>query len=225
MLNAIKNLFFPKYCLITGQKGALISKSALKYLEINQIQRCHICSRIVHRGFMHEECKEKSYLDGLIHFAIYDEKIEKLIEKGKYSNLSEVFVEIGIILKQFTNKLYNLDNLAITYVPLHKKKMKMRGYNQAEIIAQQIGQSYQLIQRIRNTKTQVGMSKEERDANLINAFEPSEFLKNNNLKKVLLIDDVYTTGNTMNLCSKVLKENGVEEVFGLCFAKSGLQKT
>ena len=102
--------------------------------------------------------------------------------------------------------------------------MKKRGFNQCEIIARKLGEKLDLpvysdIVKIKNTKEQKALSKEERFINIKGAFKVknSNNIKN---KKIILIDDVITTGATLLECEKVLKENGVKEIKILTVAKS-----
>lgn len=219
--SCLKDFLFPKKDILNGYPGSFISQYSLNSFKINQAQLCYVCGKVVNFGFIHDDCAEKSYLDGLIFFVNYNDDVGKIIGEGKYSGTFEVFSEIGQIMNRFVCKNYNLNDFVITSVPIHKSKFNKRGFNQAEIIAKAIGTHYELINRIKNTKTQVGMEKDERELNLQNVFQASDFLINNKIKKVLIVDDVYTTGTTLKLCSKILKENGVEEVVGLVFAKRG----
>ncbi len=112
----------------------------------------------------------------------------------------------------------------ITAVPLNKKRQKERGYNQAEILAKPVamkmGISYssKVIQRIKHTNSQVGLSIQERQNNVADAFLATPALVKS--KNVLIIDDVATTGSTMDACAKALIEAGTRTVFALALAKT-----
>lgn len=102
-------------------------------------------------------------------------------------------------------------------VPLHPKRLRRRGFNQAVVMAGEIGRSLKrpcekfLLTRVRETVPQTGLSREARGENLRNAFElqPRGLVEG---KKVLLVDDVYTTGATVKGCADLLLEAGVAEV-------------
>ena len=120
-------------------------------------------------------------------------------------------------------KTYHFEeDLVLADVPLHKHKKHFRGFNQSEILAKVISKysKYQfqnLLERKEDTITQVGLNKEERSNNLRQAFK----IKQSKIpKSVLIIDDVFTTGSTLNQCAKILKENGALKVYGFVFAKS-----
>ena len=117
----------------------------------------------------------------------------------------------------------NWQGFTIIPVPLHLRRERERGFNQSEIIAELFAKKFALevnknLRRVIYTVQQVKLSGEERRANLKNAFD---FRQNGQAipEKVLLVDDVFTTGATMQECAKVLKNNGVKVVWGLALAR------
>ena len=108
-------------------------------------------------------------------------------------------------------------------ISLHKKRKRWRGFNQAEIIARElknyfdIDMSTEKLIRIKHKKAQAKLGEEERKNNIKNCFGwQGDRL---NKRNIILVDDVVTTGSTLNECAKVLKENGAGEVWGLVVAK------
>jgi len=103
-------------------------------------------------------------------------------------------------------------------VPIHKKRLNGRGYNQSELLAREISRKLKNIQffnklliKTENNVAQSTLTKEERILNVKNIYK----VQNNNLikeKSIILLDDIYTTGNTVNECSRLLKENGAREI-------------
>lgn len=110
----------------------------------------------------------------------------------------------------------------IVPIPLSARKMRKRGYNQAEIFAKRLAELVglpcrgKLLARTRDTAPQKQLSAQERKNNLKNAFKIRENIVN--LKRVLLVDDIYTTGSTIDAASLVLKQAGVKEVYFLCIS-------
>lgn len=111
---------------------------------------------------------------------------------------------------------------AVIPVPLSKKKKRRRGYNQAEVFAKRFSQLTGLpfyakqLARVRDTIPQKQLSVEERKNNLKNAFKIVRNVVN--LKKVLLVDDIYTTGSTIDAAASALKQAGVQDVYFLCIS-------
>ena len=119
---------------------------------------------------------------------------------------------------------YDLDADVLVPVPLHFSRVKERGYNQSELLANELGKLLGLpinnstLQRIRKTKSQMRLGAEERHKNVIGAFACADKQLVN--QKVLLIDDVCTTGSTLDACAAALKQAGVITVWGLTLAKA-----
>ena len=114
---------------------------------------------------------------------------------------------------------------AILPVPLHKKRRRLRGYNQAELLAKELSSltgipmEKDLLIRTANTTPQRQLDSKERKNNLKNAFQMSK--KRVKLEKVLLVDDIYTTGSTVDAAAEVLLRAGIKKVYVLCICISG----
>jgi ComF family protein len=119
----------------------------------------------------------------------------------------------------------NSSNFVLIPIPLQKKRLRWRGFNQAEEIAKELSLSLKIplincvLLKIWHTLPQVKLSEDRRKKNIAGAFS----LKNLNLiygKSVLLVDDIYTTGSTMEEAAKTLKKSGVKKIIGLAIARS-----
>jgi len=126
-------------------------------------------------------------------------------------------------VRDYPNILLNISQNLIVPVPLHKKRKRWRGFNQAEVIACEIADHFNLelcidhLVRIKHKKPQAKLGEAARKDNIINCFAwRGDKLANRN---IIIIDDVVTTGATLNECAKVLKANGAGEVWGLVIAK------
>ena len=153
---------------------------------------------------------------------LYQEPVVKLIRDFKYHNKQYFAETLGnFLVEQYV--LNNLDCDFVVPVPLFKAREKMRGYNQAELLANQMHAMLDLpvatsvLKRVKNTQTQTELTKKEREENVKHAFkaENKELLKD---RVVLLVDDVYTTGSTLNECASVLKQAGAKQVYCLTLA-------
>jgi len=151
----------------------------------------------------------------------YEGVIKKLIHQIKYQGLTDAITEL--VERVFELWEMNIpEDTYITYVPMEKKKEKKRGFNQAELIAEELGKILgkkvvPLLRKVRETRSQTELNEEERLINVKNAFSAiSKVLPDN----VLLVDDIWTTGATMKECSKVLKKAGVKNIFGFTLART-----
>lgn len=103
-------------------------------------------------------------------------------------------------------------------VPLHPQREKMRGFNQARLLAEQLGLPAEMLKRIKNKHPQAELPREDRLKNLKNSFKISGKFDLSN-KKIVLVDDVCSTGATLNECAKVLRQAGAKEIWGLVLAR------
>jgi len=172
-------------------------------------------------GDICEECKnEKFYFTKNYAVFNYIDDIQKVILSFKKDNkyLGGYFSDIirNYILK---NKIkFDL----IIPMPIHENRRKQRGYNQSEILVKSLEKDFavdkDIVIRIKDTPHQTGLNKENRKINLEHAFQVKDQKKIKD-KVILLVDDIYTTGSTLNECSKELLKYGAKEVIGLCVAR------
>ena len=162
-------------------------------------------------------CYNKTfYFDKVISCIAYDEISKKLILDYKYNNKTYLCKYIAqIMMEKFLLEKMKADY--ILYVPLHKKRLKKRGFNQAEKIAKKLSKSTDIpvldcISRVKNTKRLYSMDKNNREKELKNGFGVKDNIGLIKNKNVILIDDIFTTGSTTNEISKLLKLNGVNNI-------------
>ena len=151
-----------------------------------------------------------------------------MIHQLKYEpyakELSSTLASLIITHFNLIQKSFDGDNYILLAVPITKKKLKQRGYNQSEEIAKALSENLQIpllkscLLKIKETPPQMTLSREEREKNIKGVFsvENKELIGN---KKILLVDDVYTTGSTMEECARVLKKAGAREVWGIAVAR------
>lgn len=191
-------------------------------------ERCMVCDE---EGFIGicPSCKSrinKAKNEGsILSYGFYGGILKSLILKFKY----ESNYNVGYLLANFLIEIIKeseIDIDIICYIPMIRKDERKRGFNQCKLIANEIGYNLNIpvsncIKKVKHTKEQKKLTKEERIKNLIGAFEvtSNEDIKN---KRVLLIDDVMTTGATIDECTKILKKSGVKEIIVLTIAKSNI---
>lgn len=168
---------------------------------------------------------EKCFVTSRSPFA-YEGLIKKSIYNFKYYNKPYYYRFFGNSLLQYMNSINYKNFDFISSVPLHRLKMRSRGYNQSELIGKYISNKLNIpyidaLTRIKSTHKQSTQSKEDRNKNLKNAFKVKKNIRINIIKNssVLLVDDVYTTGSTANECSRVLLNYGVSKVYVITIAR------
>lgn len=201
----ILDLIYPPVCGICEKinKKSLCKKCELliKEYEINKI----------------EQCKNK-YFDHQIKLYKYENIIRDKIIDYKFHEkayLSATFEKMIIKNEKIYSFLKKYD--IILYVPMFKKHKLLRGYNQAELIAKRMSKTLGIhleknnLIKIKDTKKQSTLTKAQRRINIKNVFKVSKPEKIKN-KRIILFDDIYTTGSTVNECSRVIKEAGAKEI-------------
>ena len=167
-------------------------------------------------------CENKNfYFDRAISCIEYCDKSKVLVLSLKYYGNTYMSRYIAKVMR---DKL-EFEQLSADYiipVPLHKKRMRIRGFNQAEKIASYLSECTNIpiidcVKRNRNTKRLYALNKFQREKELKNAFEVKAGSEEIKGKRVILIDDIFTTGTTVNEISKKLKIYGVDEIIVLTF--------
>jgi ComF family protein len=164
------------------------------------------------------------FIDGIRSAAYFENNpIRPAIHFLKYRNHKAIAAILGQILADACEK-YGVEADVVVPVPLHAARFRERGYNQCELLAREVGILLDLpvninsLQRIRHTKSQMKLGATERHQNVIDAFA----CRNQALsgQTILLIDDVCTTGSTLDACARALKQHGVISVWGMTLAKA-----
>lgn len=162
-------------------------------------------------------CYNKTfYFDRAISCIAYDIVSKKMILDYKYKNKTYLRNYIGQIMKE----KFDIEEIKadyILFVPLHKKRLKIRGFNQAEKIAMELSKLTNIpvldcITRAKNTKKLYNLNKSQRQEELRNGFVTKDNIGLIKNKRIILIDDIFTTGSTVNEVSKVLKLNCVNSI-------------
>lgn len=170
-----------------------------------------------------KECKDKdmSFVKNRSTF-IYDENMRDIIHRFKYGNHPGYGKHLGGIMAANFDRHFQKFDLIIP-VPLSKQRHRERGFNQSEILAREIALKKGIalcaanLKRIRDTAAQSGLTAKQRSENLAGAFKasnPSEI----DQKTILLVDDIFTTGSTINYCAMELMAAGAHEVYSSTLA-------
>lgn len=232
--NAFLDLIYPSkticyMCNGTLEKDAKYSLCYNCYTELPFIPEHHCikCStslRMIEDGPTCEQCTNSHYyFDRAISVVKYEKDVKKLIYRFKYSDHTYLATTIGAMMT-YKLKHEGIKVDLIIPVPLYKGKERERGFNQATLLCKYIAKETNIslnidtMTRVKNTKVMHNLTKRERLKNVENAFKivNKEVVVN---KDILLIDDIFTTGSTVNACSKELINCGAKSVTVLTFAR------
>ena len=218
VLTKILNTMLPARCLLCGTYSqGLCGTCAAKYVDNYYLHYCHVCKSEAFLQLVHRECAELTYLDGVVVSSYYTSQVKNILKEIKYSYYFEAAVGLGNLMAEKLNS-YRLDVDMAIAVPLSKSRYNRRGFNQAAILASQVHTTVDsdILIRTRDTETQVGKSMQGRFENLHQAFEVRGDVSG---LLILIVDDVMTTGTTLEQCAKVLKAAGAAKVYGLVLAR------
>lgn len=209
-------------CQISGTRWCADCERKIDYLGNRPI--CLVCGIPQNGSPVCADCRnDPPPFRALRSCATYQGPLREAIQRLKYRadlGLSEIFAQK--LAQLYTSYSWPVD--FVTVVPLSKGRIKERGYNQADMIARTlalaIGKPYRptAIERIRETQSQVGLSAAERRLNVQGAFIANEKIVAG--RNVLIIDDVTTTGSTMNACSLACMQKSAKNVYGLTVARA-----
>lgn len=201
------NLIYPQVCSICGK--------------LNTKSLCNRCKNELEKEFEYKiddylDDSEKNFIEHHYFFK-YKNLIRSQLLSYKFKEKPFIYKTISSFLE---NKQKNFEKLKkydiIIVVPISRKRQKERGYNQSELIAKEIAKMIPLkiekniLYKVKNTAPQSSLNKQQREENVKQVYKAKNIQKIKN-KKILIFDDIYTTGNTVNECAKKLTEEGIQK--------------
>ena len=203
--------------------------------------KCVFCRRVMEKDGVCDKCKENlpyrfpceikdppMFTDGGYSYFHYEGDIRNAIIRYKFGGLSKYSVDFSEYLEKCIKENIDGQYDIISWVPLSKRRLKSRGYDQARLLAEEtckrlgVEPQQTLIKSIDAAPQSRQTDISRRMANILGAYDVSSC----NLlgKRIILIDDVYTTGSTLSECARVLKTAGASKVYVLTLAKTRLRK-
>jgi ComF family protein len=221
---AALNLLFPQFCVGCGKEGVFLCDSCLQSLPRLQPPICPRCGRPQSDGELCRNCYEwQADIDGIRAPFRFEGVIRSAVHQLKYRNLRAIAQTLAQLMSEYLEN-NPLSGDVLMPVPLHNKRLRERGYNQSTLLVKELGALMNLpvdemslvrekfvLPQARTTNV------EERRANVVGMFAcRGDGVRG---KRILLIDDVATSGATMNACALVLKSAGAVAVWGLALAR------
>ncbi|NTW13952.1 MAG: ComF family protein [Candidatus Moranbacteria bacterium] len=233
----IADILFPRACISCGKPDIFFCESCLQAVPRRRVFDCPICRTVrTPDGETCLRCRKRSALDGVFAPAIFHEQavVAEAIHALKYEFVPDLALPLGTLLAERARDTdLSIPDIIIP-VPLHPWRMRYRGFNQSALIARSFSESFipgfpipvreDILIRKRFTLPQAkSRNAKERKENLRDAFSLS--LGNPDLKRavkgkvVWLVDDVATTGTTLEECARTLKKSGAKKIFGVVVAQ------
>jgi len=228
MIRYLINLIYPAFCQLCGKKTVLqegyLCPDCLKKIKKRVPPFCRTCGKQLLDTQMQKiciDCEESSfYFDRASSALYYNEPLKKLVHNFKYKKMTSLTKEFVALTMDFMER-YGIGKNAhlILSIPMHPARLFKREINPSHILAKNIAKklgclySEKLLKKTKNTKLQTKLNRQERIDNLKGSFYLHQNTKYNlRHKNILLVDDIFTTGSTVNECAKILKEKGATYV-------------
>lgn len=225
----VLDLFYSRECLDSGI--VLGSGSDYRYLSEKTVSEiywakdpaCLMCgypfAGEVQGKRVCPKCKEAKFvfLSGKTAFVLKGPG-KKIVHELKYHKGFHLLPDIIKLVKTLPGYIEFLEDAILVPVPLHKSKLRKRGFNQSYLLAEHLAKEVrgsrviEVLERVKKTVTQTYLGKEMRQKNVKNAFALYPKVVINKSLRYIIIDDVFTTGATLNACATVLKENGATNI-------------
>jgi competence protein ComFC len=224
----VKDCLFPVHCLDCGVEGTWACAHCFRAVDWTGVFCCPLCREDTLDGRACVGCRDASALCAMGAASIYDESwlIGGLMRTWKYHFVADIFRFFAAGLDQFFSLHQSAVHRAdiIVPVPLHPRRYAARGFNQAEVVAEYLGACLNIpvvpcLVRQRFTSQQARLTRLERRDNVADAFRVAYGEKELRGLRVLLVDDVYTTGSTMQECARILGNAGTKSVSGFALAR------
>lgn len=209
------DLLLPTHCVVCLAEGPWWCQTCQQAVTLVRPTTCALCGKAAVNGIC-PKCQAKTKIDGIITLFNYQNPaVQKLVTTYKYAGYSSV---AGFVARAFGRKIIKQlpEDAAITYVPLDTGRFAKRGFNQSALLAQTIcGETVSLFSKKRSTPAQATLGKQERRKNLTKAFA----VKRAPLpEKIVIFDDVITTGATVAELAKLAKRKGTKQVWAVALA-------
>ena len=229
----ILDILFPRRCPVCGEitkpAGSLICPSCFRELSFVKSPTCKKCGKeIVDETAEYcDDCiSHRHVFEHGVALLNYDEAARASMVQIKYKNKREYLDFYGAAMAvRYEKAIRRMQVDAVVPIPVHRSRLRRRGFNQAEILAEIIGERLGIpvepgcLVRTKRTLPQKELSAADRLKNLSGAFRAGKIPET--VKTVLLVDDIYTTGSTIEACSRALKRAGIERVYFAVICMTG----
>jgi len=234
LCGALLDLLFPRNDLLMNRpvgddltNGRYLDNRSFRYLVFLDHPLCNRCGfPLSGKAESSDSCQrcshlEKVYFDGNRSILMMNRLSRRLIHELKYNNGRYLKTDFEAIFQESDLNLAEwIQDSFLVPVPLHEARQHKRGFNQSEFFAKLIRDQLNekdmevipLLERIKNSSSQTRLDRKQRISNVRNSFQMNNRVKLPKQKRIVIVDDVFTTGSTVNECARVLAKSGFKEI-------------
>ena len=221
----VLEVIFPSRCVGCGTYGSFLCQSCQAELPRARPPRCPICWQPQRQGVPCSRChEERPAFQGARSLYLYEGAAREAVHALKYNYLSALAQPMAQLMARYVEEEEDIEADLLVAVPLYARRQRLRGYNQSALLARELSRLCGLplagrgLARRRNTPPQArSVDAEARKRNVADAFIADR--RRVEGKRVLLIDDVMTTGATLDACARALRQAGAASVWAVTFAR------
>ena len=221
--HCLLDFLYPRHCLGCGQRVTsgpyrYLCSDCEKHIEFIQTPQCKTCGRPFCKESRCRHCTELNPIfSGGNSLFLLKGLGKQWIWELKYQGALHLLPDVRIFVRNAPSFLTSLQHTVLIPVPLHPKKLRQRGYNQSALLAKYFAKEANVtvlhaLKRVRNTPSQTNLDRKARLQNVSNAFILKKKVFLSPLLSYVVIDDVFTTGATLNACCKVLQQAGARHI-------------
>lgn len=226
VMSFVLDLLFPPRCAGCGRVDTMLCRDCQSAFELIQAPICPRCGQPQPAETV---CKRCTIVQPLYHTArsqyLYSGPLRRAIHALKYDGRRELSDTLAGMMLELVNSVAADQSVVLCAAPMHTARLRERGFNHAEDLVQSLCRQgghtalpADALMRIRDTPTQVGLDLQARQENVRDAFRAKAELVHG--QSVLLIDDVFTTGSTMDACARALAEGGAVSINAVTLARA-----
>jgi ComF family protein len=228
------DLLLPRRCLGCNKEGRYLCSSCRKTIWPLTDFICPVCERRSFFGRTHLHCQTKYSLDGLISFFPYKGLMRTAIGKLKYKFITDLADDLLFLIRhvvrtknhfKYLKRFFPKKKTILIPIPLYWQRENWRGFNQSKLLGEKLAKYFHwqlrddILIRQKATQAQVELRARQRQKNIQRAFKIKPNIQISQDSRILLFDDVWTTGSTLKEAAKVLKKAGFKKVYGLTICR------
>ncbi len=234
--HALQDLVYPPRCLVCHKPGIWLCDACCRDFPLVSPPVCPLCGDPTRAAGLCGRCRRTPpAIDGMRSVVLFEREAREAVHLLKYGNRPVLAEPLARLMADYW-RANPIPVDLVTAVPLHPARQRERGYNQADLLARAFGRMIDVpvglavLKRVRHTRPQVSLNAAQRRENMQSAFAaatPAQFSKRQggdslvvSGRRVLVIDDVRTTGSTLEACSLALKAAGASSVWGFTLARA-----